>query len=303
MYNPENIERVRRDEAQAQAEALEEERSRQHEESGRRLALLRSEQPGVTSEQLTSASHQKVAVEPGNKHRRPNDNSLSTYTTPDRSVRQPLGDTGFPNTLDDPTELGSDRPRRGGNATRSDRTTNKELDNLGIRLTDAAGFGANANQPWYNTAPTEGKYPSVGTGKDVWGNEDPRRKEREQQRMNSNDPLAAIKRGVKQIRKAEADRNEWKVQRERDLNEVEELSKKEHERHRHRRRRHSDADSLEGFDLDAGYRKKAPEREEGSSDQRRRRHRHDHSHRHRHRREPSTSRDRRRSRSPNRRHK
>jgi len=58
-----------------------------------------------------------------------------------------------------------------------------------------------------------------------------------------------MKKGVKQLREADKHREEWRAQRERDLNEVEELAKK----HKHRKKRRHSEDSLDGFGLDEGY--------------------------------------------------
>jgi hypothetical protein len=299
VYNQENIERVRRDEARAEAEAIREERSKQDVESERRLAVLRSGQSEVTSGQGTGTSDQNTVSESAKQHRWPEDDDHSATSKPDHARRKPSGHNTSLRTFNDSSQSEAGGTRGSRNASSSTRDAGSESYNHGMRLSDAPGYGTSGHQPWYNTAPIEGKYPSVDIGKDVWGNEDPRRKEREQQRVDSNDPLAAMKRGVRQLRKAEADRDEWKAQRERDLNEVEELARKEHKHRRHRRRRSSDDESLENFDLDGD---KATGRA-NSVKRHNRRHRDDHSHGHWHRRERSTSRYRRRSRSPRRRHK
>ena len=42
--------------------------------------------------------------------------------------------------------------------------------------------------------------------KDVWGNEDPRRKDREMARMLSDDPLASMQKAQIQLKKSKVDR-------------------------------------------------------------------------------------------------
>lgn len=191
-----------------------------------------------------------------------------------------------------------DRTRSEKDSLKRGRSDDKAGQDAGVRLTDALGYSVNARQPWYGTAPIEGRFESNSMGRDVWGNEDPRRQQREEQRVSANDPLAAMKRGVKQLRKAESERKEWKAQRERDLNEVEELARKQHKRRRHRHRRNSDADSLEDFHLDDDRDRRESIRGNVDGEDKRRR---GHHHRHRHRENTSSNRDRTRSRSPERR--
>jgi hypothetical protein len=121
---------------------------------------------------------------------------------------------------------------------------------MGLRLADAAGRQSGSAKPWYSSTSADGGYAHGSVSKDAWGNEDPRRAQRDQQRTDANDPLASMRKGVKQLRDAEGRRRAWMDQRERDLNEVEELARRE----RKRRRRKERSTSLDGFDLDKGYR-------------------------------------------------
>jgi hypothetical protein len=123
-------------------------------------------------------------------------------------------------------------------------------DQYTMRFSNAAGFKQGLENPWYS-ATTSGGLPLQNTlGKDVWGNEDPRRKEREQKRLDSSDPLATMKMGIKKLRQADRHRKEWIEERERDLKEVEEMARRNHRR---RRIKDDDLDSLENFSLEAGY--------------------------------------------------
>lgn len=121
-------------------------------------------------------------------------------------------------------------------------------DQYTMRFSNAAGFKQAVGQkPWYHSLgarkPDEAESPS----KDVWGNEDPRRKEREKMRMSADDPLAAIKQGVAGVREVERERKKWKEEKDREIREIEEAERR---RERKRRRRRGD-DDLENFSLDA----------------------------------------------------
>lgn len=292
VYNPDNIERVRRDEAEAQARALERERLGQDAESDKRLAILRGEEP-VTG--------QKSQIEKdGEPHRKRRRLSGDRETGSDSRVARPskLATDNAP--LFDHNghiDLFAGHTRLDEGKKSSSRAEQK-TDGQGMRLADAAGYGVKTQTPWYSSMSVDGSYRQTGVSTDVWGNEDPRRLAREKQRIDANDPLAAMKRGVRQLRTAESDRKEWKAQREKDLTEVEELAKQQRKRGRHRRRKDSDEGSLDGFDLDNGYKKESEGREERSDNRHRRRHRHRRDRRRSRSRDRDT--DRRRSRSPRR---
>lgn len=162
-------------------------------------------------------------------------------------------------------------------------------DQYTMRFSNAAGFRQSAGQkPWYSSSRSDVMAPEAIPGKDVWGNEDPMRREREAARMDANDPLAAMKKGVRQLKSVELERKKWNEERSREL----EALKADERRHsRHRRRRRSD-DSLDGFKLDASSNDRENDRHLRSS------HRH-----HRHHREKSHDRSGRRDRhSHSRRH-
>lgn len=155
-------------------------------------------------------------------------------------------------------------------------------DQYTMRFSNAAGFKQTLGAaPWYEKhgkGDTEEDFP----GKDVWGNEDPRRKEREQSRTVSSDPLAMMKAGAKKVREVEEERRRWREDKERELRELEETEARERRRKR-KRGLEDDDDDLESFRL-ADDRRSSPRREDRDPD-RERRHRHkDSRHRHRHRR-------------------
>ncbi len=123
-------------------------------------------------------------------------------------------------------------------------------DQYTMRFSNAAGFKqAVGEKPWYHTMHTNGekKEEAEAPSKDVWGNEDPRRKERERMRMAADDPLAAIKKGVVGVREAERERKKWKDEKDREIREIEEADR----RRRRKRRRQREEGDLENFSLDA----------------------------------------------------
>ena len=123
-------------------------------------------------------------------------------------------------------------------------------DQYTMRFSNAAGFKQSVGQkPWYslmNTAGDVGETEET-VSKDVWGNEDPRRKEREKMRLVSDDPMAAIQKGVSQLRQVERERRQWKEGRDRELRDLVEAEKR---RHRRKREKPKDVDELEAFHLD-----------------------------------------------------
>lgn len=142
-------------------------------------------------------------------------------------------------------------------------------DQYTMRFSNAAGFRESVGQkPWYSSAEQNARAPGSMPENDVWGNEDPRRKERVQARMSANDPLAAMKRGVRQLKATEQERKRWHDEKRR---EIENLKAEEPRRSSHRSRRSGSVDSLEGFKLDAADRVR--EKDRRSSDRHHRRHR------------------------------
>lgn len=161
-----------------------------------------------------------------------------------------------------------------------------------MRFKDAAGFSYGNNQggkPWYtssSTTPAQAKALDTMQDKDVWGNEDPRRKERAQARLSSNDPLAAMNAGAAAVRKHEAEKAAWRKQQKVEITQLkleqECTTKKDDER----------------LQVDSG-RGSGRSKHSGDESRGERKHRHSHSHHHRHSRKGE---DRQRSRSRSSRH-
>lgn len=148
-------------------------------------------------------------------------------------------------------------------------------DQYTMRFSNAAGFKESVSrQPWYSSSGQTVAAPEAMPEKNVWGNEDPRRKEREKARMDSNDPLAAMKRGVRQLKATEQERKRWNQEKEKELDA---LKLEEKDRSRHRRRRSTSADSLDDFRLDAPANKGERKHRRHTHQHHHRRHRHHHS--------------------------
>lgn len=124
-------------------------------------------------------------------------------------------------------------------------------DQYTMRFSNAAGFKQDVGQqPWYSSVDAnaqDGDDEATATlAKDVWGNEDPRRKERYTKRLTANDPLSAMKRGVKELREVGMERNRWKEERDRDIQEL--IDSERPSRSSMKKRKSGDTDHFESDD-------------------------------------------------------
>lgn len=172
-------------------------------------------------------------------------------------------------------------------------------DQYTMRFSNAAGFKESIGQkPWYSSAGNIQKEQDTeeSVSKDVWGNEDPRRKERAQMRLSTDDPMAIIQKGVSGLRQVEKERKRWQAERH---NEMKDLIESEKRHEKKKRKREEDKNDLEDFNLDdsAGKVKHKNHRQRHRSRDRshERCSRDDHHHRHR-----SRSHDRKRRQSSSR---
>lgn len=102
-------------------------------------------------------------------------------------------------------------------------------DQYTMRLSNAAGKNG-TNRPWYSQADAErGDAPL----KDVWGNDDPRRKDRDEKRIVASDPLAMMKKGASRVRELKQERKKFQEEREEELRQ---MRRDERRREKHRRR-------------------------------------------------------------------
>ncbi|OJJ44270.1 hypothetical protein ASPZODRAFT_168566 [Penicilliopsis zonata CBS 506.65] len=167
-------------------------------------------------------------------------------------------------------------------------------DQYTMRFSNAAGFRESVGQsPWYSSSSHGGQAPQPMSEKDVWGNEDPLRKERERARLDSNDPLAAMKKGVRQLQAVEKARKQWNEDRliemkrlQTDAYSDQHRSSRQHRRRRERSRpREPDSDgSLENFKLDEAS---SLDKEKDDDERHRRSSKRSSHHRHRHHRHSS----------------
>lgn len=297
VYNHDNVERVRRDEAEAQAKVEAEEQRMQQVDAARRTAILRGERP-AQEPSPSPVAETKVGrrrsedVRPRKRRRLRGEDETDRdlrYAREDAQAGQrakqvllkrdaedgPLHDrNGHLQLISAPDEKNI---RKIGNAADLEAKKGKSQDEpQGMRFSDAAGYKTSIGQPWYATSAqirTMGHATVVladVTEKDVWGNEDPRRKQREQDRISGNDPFAAMQQAQRQLKQSHRDRDKWEKER---VVEMEELRRAEKKRRRkdEKMRRDGDLDSLDGFSLDAG-----DSRRERRHSDRDRRHKHRH---------------------------
>lgn len=285
VYNPANIERVKRDEAEAKQREDEREAKDRQEEADARLRLLRGDAP------LPKPLESQIETHSPRRQKR----KLPGEDDTDRDIRLARTSHSRPVPASAPKSKNDDSiVDANGNIalvpvpehSNAPATKKPRLDEdpYTVYLSHATGRGKDSGEkPWYSNAPDADRVAKS------WGDANPRRQEREAARIAANDPLAAIKKGVQQLREADRHRKEWMAQRERDLKEVEDLAREQRRRDRHERRRRrqgsddEDRDSLEDFDLDNGYaRSRDREHDDGDHDKHRHHH-HSHRHRHRHR--------------------
>ncbi len=284
MYNADNIAKVKRDEAAAAAREEAEEQRMQEVDAERRIQILRGlpvEAPLAPVEEGQVRRNREDRPDKERKRRR-----IAGEDDTDRDIRYAQENNALVPAkaeMQMKSKKSSDAPItdvRGHinlfpmDGTRRSAPKNAEAeaekakkqkefeDQYTMRFSNAAGFKqAIGEKPWYHKTSVSGagggelKAPS----KDVWGNEDPRRKEREKMRTVADDPMAAIQKGVAGVREVERERKKWKEEKDREIRELEEA-----ERRRERRRRKRREDDLDGFSLDGA----------AKSDDRARRHHH-----------------------------
>jgi len=308
VYNAASIQRVRRDEADAQARDEAADQRMQEEDAQRRIAVLR----GQSVEALPPNEPDEDSRQDAWRKPRTND----TYAQRDRKRRRlrgeddterdmryarqdaeagraatqalvrhrerdaPLQDhAGNIQLIPAPDEVAIREAEKNAEAEADKAKKRKrDEDQITMRFSNAAGYNNGMQEPWYaagkdkpNSSPPDLLLAEV-QGKDVWGNEDPRRKEREQSRIISNDPFAAMQQAQRQLKQSERDRQSWQQKQQADI----ERLKSEQRRNRQTRRR-GDAESLAGFSLDAPARDK----DDGEGRHKHRSGRHHHRH-HRH---------------------
>ncbi|KAL1960892.1 hypothetical protein VTO42DRAFT_5875 [Malbranchea cinnamomea] len=314
VYNKDNIARVRRDEALAKEQEEREKREEQRAAAERRLQILRGlreptppdeqqqREEGAAGQDVSAVTRERREHRERQRKRR----RLAGENDTDRDIRlaredvleaearrtevalrKPSGDApivdeaGHINLF--PVEQSRDRRNEKNREAEAEtgRKSREFEDPYTMRFSNAAGYNRGMEQPWYSSSGRDLSLQTEGMPtKDVWGNEDLRRREREKARIDANDPLAAIKKGVRQLREVEREKKKWEEERKRELEVLKQEqreSKRRRRRNRSRSRSPGSSDSLENFRLD----------DDGSEDRERRRRKHKsrrHSHEDKHRR-------------------
>ncbi|PFH56714.1 hypothetical protein XA68_16108 [Ophiocordyceps unilateralis] len=260
VYNANNIARVRRDEAAAIASEEAEEQRTQQIDAERRLAILRGEAPPPLDfpngdDEVGPHEHQSFDEDSSrrsdsgvrrkrkrqgeddtdfelrlarekNKERESRSNVLQRRDTSSAPIVDRAGHTDL---------FGDERSRahaqnKAEAESESRRKEQEYKDQYRMRLSSAAGK-AGLSKPWYSQL-DGGSATMDAPSKDVWGNEDPRRKQREAQRLVKDDPLALMKEGTARTRELKAERK--RLQEERDA-QLKSLRRRHSSRERDRR--------------------------------------------------------------------
>ncbi|CAG9944229.1 unnamed protein product [Clonostachys rosea f. rosea IK726] len=255
VYNEKNIARVRRDEAAAQAAEEAEEQRMQEVDAARRLAILRGEEPPPLEDEqpkeveLThSRDPSSFADRPKKKRKRAgeDDTEFELRLAHERNEAQygnlevskkpsssaPIMDrSGHIDLFGD--ERASAHGEKNEEAEKEAKKKKREVENqYTMRFSNAAGRDALAQSPWYSKSDMSA--PSQPT-KDVWGNDDPKRKGRDDRRLAANDPLAAMRSGASKVRELKAERKKLQAEREEELRQL-----RREQRHNERRERRDD---------------------------------------------------------------
>ncbi|KAL8759760.1 MAG: hypothetical protein Q9199_000536 [Rusavskia elegans] len=271
VYNQDNIEKVKRDEAAAAAREAAEEQRMQEVDAERRIQVLRGVQNNQATEEplaIEQAPHHDDIPHKRERKRR----KLAGEDDTDRDLRFAKEDqaTAVPKKdLQLISKKSSDAPlmdRRGHidlfpmDGSRHHAPKNAEVeaekakkkkeyeDQYTMRFSNAAGFKQSiGDKPWYQSSAGTTENPNKAPPKDVWGNEDPRRRERERMKVAADDPMASIQKGVSQLRQVERERKQWLQERQRETEELAEI----HRRKKRRAKRKQDDEEIEKFRLDA----------------------------------------------------
>jgi hypothetical protein len=273
VYAPDNIARVKRDEAEAAAKEDELDRIKDEHDAAVRLALLRGETPPPPL-QLESDKPKRRHDDRGPRDKKRRRVAGEDDTERDiRAAREDLEERHKAPLLAEAAQQKkkkNDAPitdhaghinlfpidpreqlRDGKNAEVEAEKARKQReleDQYTMRLSNAAGRDGFKEKPWYATAtttkPVKAEEEKTGTDlglygedKNVWGRPDPNRKVREAARITSGDPLAFMSKAQTQLKNAERDRRKWAEER---LREEEMLKKAGEVRERLKKRKHSD---------------------------------------------------------------
>jgi hypothetical protein len=242
VYAPDNIARVKRDQAEAQAREREEDRRLQEHDSDRRLAVLRGELSITLPEQEARADDKSCRREEhGHKDDRRKRRRLHGEDDTDRDLRLTQEDMELRHERRN-HEPRRDDKRRWSDAPITDQDGHINLfpvdhkvsatehknaeveaekarkkreleDQYTMRFSNAVGRNGQQQGPWYATSRKREREDMVFVdGKDFWGRPDPSAKDREERRQMSNDPFAFMQKAQSQLKQAKKDKIQWQVQ-------------------------------------------------------------------------------------------
>lgn len=255
VYNQDNIERVRRDEAAAAAAEEAKEQRMQEQDAARRTAILRGEAPPAwavedETKEISEADRKRprdATREEKTKRRRlhgedDTDRDLRIARQDiqaGRSARERLLEHATSTPKDDvsltdnrgnialftaPAEPTSkDQQKR-----KTDRDRDQDSEAVGLKFSHAAGYKNEGKTPWYSSVETK-----TTERTDAFGNPDAKRVQRDLARSATNDPMAMMARAQAQLKAAEKDKKAWEEERRREVGMVE---RDDEERRRRRRR-------------------------------------------------------------------
>ncbi|KAG5976185.1 hypothetical protein E4U58_005808 [Claviceps cyperi] len=241
VYNADNVARVRRDEAAAKAAEEAEEQRMQEIDAERRLAILRGEKllPLLTEENNeTAVGTERSSAgsgRPRRKRKREGEDDTDFELRLARERAEPAISAIEQVSHKVSSSLAPIVDRRGhfdlfgDEKSRAHAEKNEEAereakkkkqdfeDQFTMRLANAAGKDGLAKKPWYSQGDADGL---VQTLKDVWGNDDPRRKKRDTDRIAASDPLAMMKKGASRVRELKHERRKIQEERDEDLRQM-----------------------------------------------------------------------------------
>lgn len=264
VYNKANIEKVRRDEAIAQAAEEAEEERMQALDAERRMQILRGEDPTpIPTIDITAGGtrrHRSDRLEHGygeKKIRKKNYENDTDFEI--RAARQRADDAAAVAaknfSLGNPliTNENSQRDKFKKNPEAEKEAFQKKReheDQYTMRFSNAAGYKKSSGEsPWYSSTKLEIREADMKRSKDVWGNEDPKRSDRENERILKNDPLLIMKAGAKRVREVEKKRKRH-VEEIKDMDKYLKKERKSSRRTSVPRKDYDDDDDINTISLD-----------------------------------------------------
>ena len=313
VYNADNVDRVRRDEAAARAREEAEEQRMQEEDEATRIAILRGERPPPLASPPDEIGEASPREHDGGTERPRKRRRIRGEDDTDREMRFAREDADSGRKAQEillSNEKNRDAPlldhdghlqlfasaentSRGPKKSRAKPSDRDQDRRRGVLLTDAAGYRNRMRDPWYvdtggkeeggaDVPPVAHAPLSAVEPRDVWGNEDPRRREREQNRVSKSDPFALMQSAQRQLKQSERDKRQWHSARLEDVSVRESIVHPADGRQRRReikRRKQGEEDdgSLDGFALDEPRKEKDGGMKESlRADERKHRRRHRH---------------------------